>query len=69
MGPCLGLGLFMSYIRDLFFIFSFIFIFIISKMSLKQTHLFFAQCYSWVIMWMRKANNSQIMKIRPQDFA
>ena len=59
----------MSYIRDLFFIFSFIFIFIISKMSLKQTHLFFAQCYSWVIMWMRKANNSQIMKIRPQDFA
>ena len=38
----LCLGLFMSYLRDLFFIIIFIFVIIIHKTSLKQTHLFFA---------------------------
>ena len=37
--PYLGLGLFMSYLRDLVFIFSLIFIAINHVKSLKQTHL------------------------------
>ena len=41
-GPCLGRGLFTSYIGDLFFIFSLIFITINSITPLKQTHLFYA---------------------------
>ena len=41
--PCLGLGVFISYLCGLFFIFSFIFIAINHITSLKQTHLFFVQ--------------------------
>ena len=39
--PCLGLGLFVSYLCDLFFIFIFIFIMINSIISWVQTGLFF----------------------------
>ena len=38
---CLGLGLFMSYLCDLFFIFSIAFIVINHITSSKQTYLFF----------------------------
>ena len=40
---CLSVGLFMSYICNLFYFYSLIFIVINHKISLKQTHLFFAQ--------------------------
>ena len=39
--PYLGLGIFMSYLWDLFFIFSLIFIVINRITSFKQTYLFF----------------------------
>ena len=41
LGPCLGLGLFISYLRDQFLIISPIFIAINHIMLLKQTYLFF----------------------------
>ena len=42
---CLGLGLFMSYLCDLFSIFSLIFIVIYHEVSLKQTQLFFCSFF------------------------
>ena len=41
-------GLFMSYLCDLFFIFSLAFIAINSITSLKQTHLFFANILEYL---------------------
>ena len=49
-GPCLGLGLFMSHIGDLFFIFSLIFIVISSITSWKQTHLFYAHFLDYLLL-------------------
>ena len=63
-------GLFMSYICDLFFIFSLIFIAIYHITSLKQTHLFlyiFKNISFYV--WMKKANNFQITKVQPKGAA
>ena len=48
--PCLGFGLFMSYICDLFFIFSLAFIIINPITSLKQTHLFFAHFLEYLLL-------------------
>ena len=43
--PCLDLGLFMSYLCDIFFISIFIFIMINRIISLIQTHLFFCSFF------------------------
>ena len=72
MCPCLGLGLFLSFLCDLFFIFSLIFIDYIT--SLKQTYLFFVHFLEkitifWIITWVKKANNFQIVKILLQGVA
>ena len=48
--PCLGLVLFMPYLCDLFFIFSFLFIIINHIISLKQRHLFFAHFLEYLIL-------------------
>ena len=50
--PCLGLGLFMSYLNGLFFIFSLIFIVINSITSLKQTHLFFVHFLEYFLLFL-----------------
>ena len=48
--PFLGLGLFMSYVCDLFFIFS-IFIIVINHMtSFKQTYLFFVNFLEYLLL-------------------
>ena len=51
-GPCLGLGLFMSYLGDLFYISSLIFIAIHSRTSLKQTHSFFARFLDYLLLFL-----------------
>ena len=67
----LDLGLFMSYLCDLFFLF----IMINRIISLIQTHLFFClffqnmSYYFWMITWMKNVNNFQIGKVQPQDVA
>ena len=48
---CLGLGLFMSYRCELFFIFSLIFIVIDRITSLKQTPLVFVQILEYVLLF------------------
>ena len=50
--PCLGLGLLMSYLYDLFIIFSLIFIVINHITSLKQTHLFFAHFLEYILFFL-----------------
>ena len=81
---CLGLGLFLPFLCDLFFIFSLIFINYITIIKtiiinnyfllLKQTYLFFVHflekkhCF-WIITWVKKANNFQIVKILPHGVA
>ena len=65
--PFLGLGLFMSYLCDLLFIFSLIFIVINHITSIKQTYLFFLHFleylhYFCMITWVKKVNNFQIAK-------
>ena len=47
--PCLGLGLIMSYLCDLFFIFSLIFIAIT---LLKQVQLFFVNCLEQLLLFL-----------------
>ena len=69
--PCQRLGLFMSYLLDLFFIFSLIFFAINLIFSFKQTYLFFAHFqnisyYLWMITWMKKPHNFLIAKVQPQ---
>ena len=62
--PRLGLGLLVSYLRGLFFIFSFIFIVTNHTASFKQTYLFFEH-----FLWMKKANDIQIAKVQPKGVA
>ena len=52
--PCLGLGLFMSYLYDLFFslISSLIFIFINHMTSFKQTYLFFVHFLEYIPLFL-----------------
>ena len=75
MCPCLGLGLFMSYLCDLFPIFSLIFIVIGDITSLKQSNFFFyilriSLIYLfWMTTWMKKMNNFQIAKVQLQGVA
>ena len=71
---CLGLGLFMSHLCDLFFIFSLIFIVINHITSLKQTHLFFENFLEYLLLVLdnkvdKKGNNFQIAKGQPQGVA
>ena len=68
------LGLFMSFLCDLFFVFSLIFIVINHITSFKQTSLFFVYFLKylqlfWIITWMKNANNFQIVKVQPQGVA
>ena len=58
MYPCLGLGLFISYLCNLFFIFSPFFI-MNHIISLKQTQLFFVHFldYFWMLIWKKRSNN------------
>ena len=49
---CLGLGLFMSYLCDLLFIFSLIFIVINHLTSLKQTHLLFVYFSEYLLLFL-----------------
>ena len=65
--PCLVLVLFMSYLCDLVFIFSLIFIAINHIILLKQTKLFFAHFQNilfqfWMITKMKKRNNFKQQK-------
>ena len=66
------LGLFMSYLWDLFFIFSLNFIVINYITSFKQKYLFlctflwFFWYYFWMITWMKRVNNFKIAKVQPQ---
>ena len=65
--PCPGVGLFMSYLYDLFFIFSLIFIVIYYIISFKQTYLFFVHFSKYVLLFLddnvdeesRKFSNSK----------
>ena len=61
---CLGLGLFMSYLCDLRFIFSLTFI-VINHITLFKRPLgifWNISNYFWMIRWMKKANNFPIVK-------
>ena len=66
--PCLGLGLFMSYLCDLFFVFSLIFMVINHIPLFKQTYLLFAhfQNISYYFWMMKKASYFQIAKVQPR---
>ena len=71
---CLSLGMFMSYLCDLLFIFSLIFTAINHITSSRQTHLFFVHFLEYLLLflmitWMKKAKNSQIKKVQPQGVA
>ena len=50
--PCLDLGLFMSDLGNLFFIFIFMFITIYQRFSLKWTHLFFAHFLEYALLFL-----------------
>ena len=50
--PCLGLALFMSYLYDLFFIFSLILIVINHTTPLKQMHLFFVRFTEYLLLFL-----------------
>ena len=50
--PFLGLGLFMSYLYDLFFIFNLIFIVINHKTSFKQMYLFFVHVLEYLLLFL-----------------
>ena len=58
-GPCLGLGLFMSHIGDLFFIFNLIFIAINSITSLKQMYLFHAHFLDYLLLFLDENLNEE----------
>ena len=70
--PCPYLGLFMSYLCDLFLVFIFIFIMInrmntdILVLLLIFQNMFY---YFWMITWMVNGNNFQIAKVQPQGVA
>ena len=68
---CLGLGLFISYICDLFFSFNLVFIIINHITSLKQTHFFFVHFLEYPLLFLddnvdKKVNNFQIVNFQPQ---
>ena len=73
--PYLGLGLLMSYLCGIFFIFSLIFTVTNHITSLKQTPLSFCTFFRispiifWMITWMNKVNNFQMEKVQPQGVA
>ena len=74
--PCLGVGLFILFFCALLFIFSLFFISVTHITSLKETHLSFVYFLKfcvffifWMIKWIKKANNFQIVKIQPQGVA
>ena len=72
--PYLGLGRFMSYLWDLFFIFISIFSMINRIISWKQTHLFFCLFFRICSIIfgdnaMKNANNFQIAKVQSQGVA
>ena len=72
--PRLGLYLFMSYICDLFFIFSFVFVVIDHITSLKQTHLFFVRFSEHRLLFLddnvdEKSEQFQIANVQPQGVA
>ena len=50
--PCLALGLFMLYLRDLFFISSLISIVINDITSFKQTYLFFLHFLEYLLLFL-----------------
>ena len=63
----------MSYLYDLFFIFTLIYLITIDHViSLRQTHLFFVIFLEyliyqlWMVTWLKKVNNFQIAKVQPQ---
>ena len=58
--PCRRLGLFMSCLCNLFFIFSLIFNVINHTTSSKQTH------YFWITTWVKKVNSFQKVKVQTQ---
>ena len=69
--PCQRLGLFMSYLLDLFFIFSLIFFVINHISSFKQTYFFShifqnISYYLLMITWMKKPHNFLKAKVQPQ---
>ena len=72
--PCLDLGLFMSYLCDLFFIFIFLLI-LINHYLTKKAHLVFFRhfleysYYSWMITWIKNVNIFQIAKVQSQVVA
>ena len=72
--PCLGL--IMSHLRDVFFLFSLILIVINHITSFKQMYLFFVHFfrtspinYFWRITSMKKVDNFQIAKVQPHGIA
>ena len=72
--PYVSLGLFVSYLYGLFFIFSLIFIFINYMTSLKQTQLVFAHFLEHLLIfltitWMKKASNIQKVQGQSQGVA
>ena len=74
LGPCLDLGLVMSYLCVLFF-FSFSIFIMINRIILSiQTHLFFCLFLEYVLLFlddyaMKNVNNFQIAKVQPQGVA
>ena len=51
MCPCLSLGLFISYVCDIFFIFNLIFIVIYLIISFKQAYLFFIHFLEYLLLF------------------
>ena len=68
---CLGLGLFMLFLCDLFFICSLTVIAInhYNVINTGTLFLYIIFYYFWMIRWMKKANNFQIAKVQPQGVA
>ena len=70
--PCLDLGLFMSYLCNLFFIFIFTVIMINHIISWIQTTLVLLlifenmSYYFWMTKWIKNVNNFKIAKAQPQ---
>ena len=65
---CLDLGLFMSNLSDLFFIFTLIFI-MINRMNTDTCSFdYFVEYvhYFWMITWIKNVNNFQIAKVQSQ---
>ena len=52
LSSCVGLGLFMSYLCDIFFIFSLIFIIIYHMTSFKQTYLFLVHFLEYLLLFL-----------------